>query len=64
MQVTLKEIFSFINEHILFFVIPIDVIIVVLLAIVIVRYRKGLKGGKKNERKGKNRTSRATKKSR
>lgn len=64
MTISFKQIFSFINEHILFFIIPIDVIIVVLLAIVIVRYKKGLKGGKKNERKGKNRASRTTKKSR
>ena len=52
-SITFAEIFEFIGKNILWFAIPIDIIIITILTIVIVRYRKNKKKGgkKKRERK-------------
>lgn len=59
MEIEFKTIFEFVNSHILWFIIPINLIIITLLVIVIVKY---LKERKLRERSSKTKLSRNAKK--
>lgn len=51
-SISLIEIGDFIAKNILWFAIPIDIIIIVAITIVVIKYKKGKKGRKKkSERK-------------
>lgn len=59
LDVTFAEIGKFISDHLLWFIIPINIVIItlfVLLIIKVVKYKKK-KEGKKNERKRQNKLS-------
>ena len=61
MTIEFKDIFEFINKNILWFMIPIDVIIISLLTLVAIKYFIERKERKKHERRSKTNLSRNAK---
>lgn len=65
MSITFEQIGKFITDNLLWFLIPIDIAILVWIIIIIVQYKKGKKkkkkkGVKKNERKRQNKLPRSS----
>lgn len=62
MTIEFKTIFEFVNKNILWFIIPINILILALLTITIIKYIQLRKKRKENERRAKNQLSRNAKK--
>lgn len=62
MTIEFRQIFEFVNKNILWFIIPINILILALLTITIIKYIQLRKKRKEHERRTKNKLSRNAKK--
>lgn len=62
MTIEFRQIFEFINKNILWFIIPINILILALLTITIIKYIQLRKKRKEHERRAKDKLSRNAKK--